>query len=225
MQVRDLTIQYGNRIILEHISLDIPKGDFVFLIGASGSGKTSLVNTLIGSVIPKSGEIISESWKQISLLSKKSLQDYRRTVGVIFQDYKLLPRKTVEENVSFALEVSGYKNREIQERLSVVLTKVGLIHKRKAFVEELSGGEQQRVAIARALIHDPQTIIADEPTGNLDPENALDVMSLLEELHRQGKTLIVATHDDRLVDRMKKRVIAFGNGWVLFDRIGGYATK
>jgi cell division transport system ATP-binding protein len=212
MQVRDLTIQYGNRIILEHISLDIPKGDFVFLIGASGSGKTSLVNALIGSVIPKSGEIISENGKQISLLSKKSLQDYRRTVGVIFQDYKLLPRKTVEENVSFALEVSGYTNREIQERLWVVLTKVGLIHKRNSFVEELSGGEQQRVAIARALIHDPQTIIADEPTGNLDPENALDVMSLLEELHRQGKTLIVATHDDRLVDRMKKRVIAFGNG-------------
>lgn len=225
MQVRDLTIQYGNRIILEHISLDIPKGDFVFLIGASGSGKTSLVNALIGSVIPKSGEIISENGKQISLLSKTSLQDYRRTVGVIFQDYKLLPRKTVEENVSFALEVSGYTNREIQERLSVVLTKVGLIHKRNAFVEELSGWEQQRVAIARALIHDPQTIIADEPTGNLDPENALDVMSLLEELHRQGKTLIVATHDDRIVDRMKKRVIAFGNGWVLFDRIGGYATK
>jgi cell division transport system ATP-binding protein len=225
MQVRDLTIQYGNRIILEHISLDIPKGDFVFLIGASGSGKTSLVNALIGSVIPKSGEIISENGKQISLLSKTSLQDYRRTVGVIFQDYKLLPRKTVEENVSFALEVSGYANREIQERLSVVLTKVGLIHKRNAFVEELSGWEQQRVAIARALIHDPQTIIADEPTGNLDPENALDVMSLLEELHRQGKTLIVATHDDRIVDRMKKRVIAFGNGWVLFDRIGGYATK
>jgi cell division transport system ATP-binding protein len=225
MQVRDLTIQYGNRIILEHISLDIPKGDFVFLIGASGSGKTSLVNALIGSVIPKSGEIISENGKQISLLSKKSLQDYRRTVGVIFQDYKLLPRKTVEENVSFALEVSGYTNREIQERLWVVLTKVGLIHKRNSFVEELSGGEQQRVAIARALIHDPQTIIADEPTGNLDPENALDVMSLLEELHRQGKTLIVATHDDRLVDRMKKRVIAFGNGGVIFDRIGGYATK
>ncbi len=139
MQVRDLTIQYGNRIILEHISLDIPKGDFVFLIGASGSGKTSLVNALIGSVIPKSGEIISENGKQISLLSKTSLQDYRRTVGVIFQDYKLLPRKTVEENVSFALEVSGYANREIQERLSVVLTKVGLIHKRNAFVEELSG--------------------------------------------------------------------------------------
>lgn len=225
MQVRDLTIQYGNRIILEHISLDIPKGDFVFLIGASGSGKTSLVNALIGSVIPKSGEIISENGKQISLLSKKSLQDYRRTVGVIFQDYKLLPRKTVEENVSFALEVSGYTNREIQERLWVVLTKVGLIHKRNSFVEELSGGEQQRVAIARALIHDPQTIIADEPTGNLDPENALDVMSLLEELHRQGKTLIVATHDDRLVDRMKKRVIAFGNGRIIFDRVGGYATK
>ena len=117
MQVRDLTIQYGNRIILEHISLDIPKGDFVFLFVASGSGKTSLVNALIGSVIPKSGEIISENGKQISLLSKKSLQDYRRTVGVIFQDYKLLPRKTVEENVSFALEVSGYTNREIQERL------------------------------------------------------------------------------------------------------------
>ena len=225
MQVRDLTIQYGNRIILEHISLDIPKGDFVFLIGASGSGKTSLVNALIGSVIPKSGEIISENGKQISLLSKKSLQDYRRTVGVIFQDYKLLPRKTVEENVSFALEVSGYTSREIQERLWVVLTKVGLIHKRNSFVEELSGGEQQRVAIARALIHDPQTIIADEPTGNLDPENALDVMSLLEELHRQGKTLIVATHDDRLVDRMKKRVIAFGNGRIIFDRVGGYATK
>lgn len=108
--------------------------------------------------------------------------------------------------------MSGYTNREIQDRLSVVLTKVGLIHKRNAFVEELSGGEQQRVAIARALIHDPQTIIADEPTGNLDPENALDVMSLLEELHRQGKTLIIATHDDRIVDRMKKRVIAFGNG-------------
>ena len=225
MQVRDLTIQYGNRIILEHISLDIPKGDFVFLIGTSGSWKTSFVNTLIGSIIPKGGEIISDNKGKINLLSKKSLQDYRRTIGVIFQDYKLLPRKTVEENVSFALEVSGYTNREIQERLSVVLTKVGLIHKRKAFVEELSGGEQQRVAIARALIHDPQMIIADEPTGNLDPENALDVMSLLEELHRQGKTLIIATHDDRIVDRMKKRVIAFGNGWILFDRIGWYATK
>lgn len=127
----------------------------------------------------------------------------------MFQDYKLLPRKTVEENVAFALEVSGYSSQEITYRLDRVLTQVSMLHRRTAFVEELSGGEQQRVAIARALIHDPQMILADEPTGNLDPTNALDVMSILQDLHLAGKTLVIATHDDRLVDRLQKRVITF----------------
>lgn len=222
MRIEHISLSYGNRLILDDISLDIPKGDFVFLIGHSGSGKTSFVNMLIGAVKPQKGKIIADDGLVISDASSRALQAYRRSIGVVFQDYKLLPRKTVEENVAFALEVSGYSSHEIAYRLDRVLTQVSMLHRRTAFVEELSGGEQQRVAIARALIHDPQVILADEPTGNLDPTNALDVMSILQDLHLAGKTLVIATHDDRLVDRLQKRVITFWNGRILGDDIGGY---
>ncbi len=217
MQFSHVSLAYDERTILKHIDITINMGEFVFLIGTSWSGKTSFIRSMIGALEPKEWHIFDKNGQDIYTLSSNELLSYRRKIGVIFQDFKLLPRKTVRENVAFAMEVSGYDNATIHKRVPEVLSQVGLLTKKDKFIESLSWGELQRTAIARALIHHPDIIIADEPTGNLDPKNAEEVIRLLTKLHESGKSIIIATHDDRLVDTQKKRVIAFSDGKILSD--------
>lgn len=224
MKLQNVTVSYGNKTVLRDVSLDFPKGSFTFLIGGSGSGKTSLIKTLIAEIRPKSGTVSDSGGRAVSNLSGKDLAVFRRNVGVVFQDYKLLPSKTVRENVAFAMEVCGYPDSKILTRVPEVLSQVGILSKKESFIDALSGGEAQRVAVARALIHDPDVIIGDEPTGNLDPENAMEVMKIFERLSESGKTVIIATHDDKIVNRMKKRVVALKDGRVASDsRNSGYS--
>lgn len=219
MKYENITLAYGERSILRDISLTIEPGEFVFLIGASGSGKTSFIKSLLGAKKLKKWHIFDDNGKDISLFSPKELLKYRRSLGTIFQDFKLLPRKTVRENVAFAMEVCWYSSQEITRRVPEVLSKVWLLAKKEVFIESLSGWEIQRTCIARALIHEPNIIIGDEPTGNLDRTNAMEIMYLLEELHKNGKTIIMATHDETIVNTMKKRVIAFEDGKIVSDTI------
>ena len=220
MIFHNVHLAYGNRTVLHNLNLEIRPGEFLFLIGASGSGKTSFIRSLIGEIQPKSGHIYNDKKKDISLLGSKQVLEHRRKIGVIFQDFKLLPKKTVYENVAFAMEVCGYDNRMISKRVPEILSHVGMLPKKDKFIETLSGGELQRTAIARALIHDPDIIIGDEPTGNLDPKNTSEIVLLLEKLSKEGKTIIIATHDDRLVDSLKKRVITFHDGKIFSDTEG-----
>ncbi len=217
MQFSHVDIAYGERTILKNIQTEIRQWEFVFLIGWSGSGKTSFIKALIGALAPKSGHIKNDLGKDIYKISGSDLLSYRRNIGVIFQDFKLLAKKTVRENVAFAMEVCGYDDRAIARRVPEVLAQVDLLHKKEKFIESLSWWELQRTAIARALIHHPDIIIGDEPTGNLDPRNAEEVISLLQKLNREWKTIIIATHDDRLVNTLKKRVIAFHDGKIFSD--------
>lgn len=210
-------LSYGDRTILKNIDTHIEPWEFVFLIGSSGSGKTSFIRSMIWALAPKTWTIHNARWENIYKISGNDLLKYRRSIGVIFQDFKLLPKKTVKENVAFAMEVSGYDMKTIHKRVPEVLSQVGMLTKKDKFIESLSGGELQRTAIARALIHQPDIIIGDEPTGNLDPKNAEEVIGLLEKLHKEWKTILIATHDDRLVNRLKKRVIVFWDGKILSD--------
>lgn len=210
-------IAYGDKTILKDMNFTIHPWEFVFFIGTSWSGKTSVIKSMIWSLPLKSWMLYDHAWNNIYSLSSSELLSFRRTIGVIFQDFKLLPRKTVKENVAFAMEVSGYDSSTIHKRVPEVLSQVWLLLKKDKFIESLSWGELQRTAIARALIHNPDMIIGDEPTGNLDPKNAEDVINILLKLHEQGKTIVISTHDDRLVNALKKRVIAFGDGKILSD--------
>lgn len=217
MKYENVTISYGERTILKDINLSLEPGEFIFLIGASWSGKTSFIKSLLWAKKLKSGHIFDDNWNDIALFSPKELLAYRRNLGTIFQDFKLLPRKTVKENVAFAMEVCGYNRHEIMQKVPEVLSKVWLLAKKEKFIETLSGGEIQRTCIARALIHWPHLIIGDEPTGNLDRTNAAEIMHLLEELHQSWKTIIIATHDEIIVNTMKKRVIAFKDWKIISD--------
>ncbi len=221
MHYDKVTIAYQERSILRHISLTIEPGEFVFLIGASGSGKTSFIRSLLGVIKPKSGTIKNDAGKNIATLRASELLHYRRSIGVIFQDFKLLSRKTVRENVAFAMEVCDYNKRDISKRVPEVLAQVWLLEKKEKFVETLSWGEIQRTCIARALIHNPAIIIWDEPTGNLDRKNADEIMHLLLELNKLGKTIIMATHDEHIVNKLRKRVVAFEDGKILSDTPSG----
>jgi cell division transport system ATP-binding protein len=217
MRYNNVTIAYKERSILRNISLSIEPWEFVFLIWASWSWKTTFIRSLLGIVSPKSWEIHNDDWKNIAKFSPWDLLQYRRDIGVVFQDFKLLQRKTVRENVAFAMEVCWYSKREITRRVPEVLAQVGLLEKKEKFIETLSGWEIQRTCIARALIHNPSIIIGDEPTGNLDRKNAEEIIHLLLELWKEWKTIIIATHDDHIVNKLKKRVIAFENGTILSD--------
>lgn len=217
MQFSHVTLSYRERSVLRDIDLIIEPGEFVFLIGASGSGKTSLIRAMIGAIRPKKWNIYDNLKRDVSNLKSNELLRYRRSMGIIFQDFKLLSRKTVRENVAFAMEVCGYNRTTIMKRVPEVLSAVGLLEKQNKFIETLSGWEVQRTCIARALIHHPNIIIGDEPTGNLDRKNAEEIMHLLETLNQEWKTVIVATHDDQIVNTMKKRVIAFKDGVILSD--------
>lgn len=222
MKIDNITLAFWNKIVLKEVTFDITSGEFVFLIGSSGSGKTSLIRSLIGDFRPLYGDIILDNGAHLyKNFNDDVLQAYRRKIGVVFQDYKLLDSKSVYENVAFAMEVCGYKEEYIKRKVPETLKLVGLLIKKDNFVYELSWGEKQRVSIARALVHDPQVIIGDEPTGNLDPITAQEIMDIFSELNSQGKTVIVATHDKNIVDALKKRVITFKDKKILTDVAGG----
>ncbi|MDD2871959.1 MAG: ATP-binding cassette domain-containing protein [Candidatus Gracilibacteria bacterium] len=227
MKIDNITLTFGNKTVLRDVDIEIKKGEFVFFIGYSGSGKTSLIRSLIGDFRPMRGDIILDN--NLSLykgMTEDSLLNYRRSIGVIFQDYKLLESKKVYENVAFAMEVCGYSDALIRKKVPEALEKVGLLIKKDKFIYELSGGEKQRVAIARALVHDPKIIIGDEPTGNLDPETAKEIMDIFLDINSDGKTVIMASHDSNIVNKLNKRVIAFQNKQVVSDTENGvYVLK
>src|SRR5690554_3680441 len=214
-----------NRPALGDVSLEIDKGEFVFLIGASGSGKSSLLRLILREERPNSGQI----WvlgKKLSAMPSRKVPYFRRSLGVVFQDFRLLPNKTVYDNVAFTLQVIGKSRGYIQEAVPDVLKMVGLAGKANRLPHELSGGEQQRVAIARAIVNRPAILLADEPTGNLDPSTSAGIMTLLERISQSGTTVIMATHDAGIVDQMKRRVIELVSGQIVRDeRQGGYQTQ
>lgn len=204
-----------------HLSLDISEGEFVFLVGPSGSGKTTIIKLLTGEVMADEGEIEVNGF-DLRAMKRKRLPKLRRTLGVIFQDFRLIEDKNVYENVAFAMHVVGAGRREIAERVPYVLKLVGLEGREKRLPQELSGGEQQRVAIARALVNSPRLIIADEPTGNLDPARSLELMLLLQKINELGTTVLVVTHEKELVNAFSKRVISLESGSIVSDAMGGY---
>lgn len=206
---------------LKGISFTIEDGDFVFLVGPSGSGKSTIIKLLTGEIVPTAGRVMVNGFS-MGRISDKQIPYMRRTIGVIFQDFRLIPKKTVFDNLSLAMRAVGATPRDIRTRIPYVLELVGLGKKADSYPTELSGGEQQRVAIARALVNNPNTIIADEPTGNLDPERSLELMSLLVKINELGTTVVVVTHEKDLVDRFGKRVVTIDSGHVVNDSVGGY---
>ena len=210
----------GNKA-LDGVSLSIEDGEFVFLVGPSGSGKSTIIKLITGEIKPTSGAVHVNGYS-LERIRRREIPYLRRTVGVVFQDFRLIANKTVYENVAFVMRAIGAREREIRERVPYVLELVGLDTKTRRHPGELSGGEQQRLAIARALVNNPSPIIADEPTGNLDPARSLEIMSLLTEINNLGTTMLVVTHERDLVERFPKRVIAIDDGRVISDGMDGY---
>ena len=208
------------RAALEQVSVDIEKGDFVFLVGASGSGKSTFLRLVLREYRPSTGKVYVAG-KEINRLASWKVPRLRRQIGTVFQDFRLLQNKTVSENVAFALQVIGKHKQHIEETVPETLELVGLEGKGDRFPDELSGGEQQRVAIARAFVNRPMILIADEPTGNLDPTTSVGIMKLLDRINRTGTTVIMATHDAGIVDQMRKRVIQLEDGRVVRDQNRG----
>ena len=209
---------------VKHTTLHIEKGEFAFIVGPSGCGKSTLMKMILKEVEPTSGSIYING-KDITNISKKKVPYLRRKMGIVFQDFRLLPDKTVYENVAYAMRVIEANPRVIKKQVPNVLSLVGLLKKSKMYPEQLSGGEQQRVAVARAIVNNPMMLIADEPTGNLDPETAWEIMSLLNDINRRGTTVVVATHAKEIVDKMQKRVIAIEDGTVCSDIKKGVYTS
>ncbi len=223
VHLKDVSMKYrsSGTQAADNLSLDIEEGEFVFLVGPSGSGKTTIIKLLTGEVRADSGELEVNGY-DLRSIRRRRLPQLRRTLGVIFQDFRLIEDKSVYENVAFAMHVVGAGKREIRERVPYVLKLVGLEGREKRLPQELSGGEQQRVAIARALVNSPRLIIADEPTGNLDPAKSLELMLLLQKINELGTTVLVVTHEKELVNAFSKRVISIESGKVVSDRMGGY---
>lgn len=214
--------QYGAIKALDNVDLKVNRGEFVSIVGPSGAGKSTLIKMLICEEKPSSGKIMIAD-RNIVKLKPSELPYYRRKVGVVFQDFKLLPQKTVYENVAFALEVCEASNEEIKDRVPKILDLVGMLKRKDNLPTELSGGERQRVSIARSLVHSPKILIADEPTGNLDPVNSWEIIDLLLRINRQETIVILATHNKAIVDQIKKRVILMKGGKIISDRVkGGY---
>ena len=205
---------------LDDITIDIAPGEFVFIVGTSGSGKSTLMKLLMHEEIPTAGEILVDG-RDVVRLTRKEVPYLRRGLGVIFQDFRLLEDKTVYENIAFAMQVIETPRKIIKRSVDAVLDIVGLREKSKSFPDQLSGGEQQRVAIARAIVNDPKIVIADEPTGNLDPATTWDIMDIFLRINVAGTTIVMATHDKDIVNRLKKRVIAIENGKIIRDQIRG----
>lgn len=218
--------QYSTGVeALSDVSICIHKGEFVFVVGKSGSGKSTFIKLLLKELNPTEGRIFVGG-RQVTNLKRKQVSLYRRKIGVVFQDFRLLKNKTVFENVAFAQEIIGMTKRDIARNVPIMLEMVGLKGKEKMYPHELSGGEQQRVAIARALINQPTILLADEPTGNLDPKTAWDIMMLLEEVNKMGTTVVVVTHNNDVVDVMQKRVINLEDGVLVRDeKKGGYHVE
>jgi len=223
----DVTKVYarGARPALDRVSVDIERGEFVFIVGASGSGKSTFLHLILREERPTGGRVFVAG-RDLSRLSSWKVPQLRRGIGVVFQDFRLLPNKTVFDNVAFALQVIGEPRHTIRLRVPEVLELVGLDGKEKRLPEELSGGEQQRVAIARAMVNRPPILLADEPTGNLDPTTSLGITRLLDRIHRNGTTVVMATHDDEMVDELRKRVIELKTGEVVRDESrGAYGSE
>ena len=222
IRLKDVEMEYDNGTrAIKGITLTIEDGEFVFLVGPSGSGKSTIIKLLTGEVEPCAGRIMINGFS-VSNISEKQIPLMRRTLGVIFQDFRLIEKKTVYDNLAFVMRAVGASPKEIRKRIPYVLELVGLGKKADSYPTELSGGQQQRVAIARALVNNPNTIIADEPTGNLDPARSLEIMSLLEKINDMGTTILVVTHERELVNRFGKRVVAIESGRIISDAAGGY---
>lgn len=210
---------------VKNANLEIDKGEFAFIVGSSGSGKSTMIKMLLKELEPNSGRIYING-TDITKIPKNKVPNLRRSMGVVFQDFRLLEDKNVYENVAYAMRVIGAGKRAIKRQVPNVLSLVGLLNKAKAYPNELSGGEQQRVAVARAIVNNPVILIADEPTGNLDAENAWEIMSLLNDINRRGTTVVVVTHARDIVDKMEKRVIAIDKGVIYSDiKRGGYINE
>lgn len=222
ISISNVTKQYrgSSRPALSNVSLEVEKGDFVFLVGASGSGKSSLMRLMLREDVPTKGSVHVLGENLVGIPSRR-VPFFRRRLGVVFQDFRLLPNKTVAQNVAFSLEVIGKSQGFIQEAVPDVLRLVGLDGKADRLPSELSGGEQQRVALARAIVNKPALLLADEPTGNLDPATSQEIMALIERINLAGTTVIMATHDRGIVDRLKKRVIELKDGEIVRDQVGG----
>lgn len=217
IEFKDVSKTYTTGVeAVKNVSLEIEKGEFVFIVGSSGCGKSTMIKMMLKEVEPTYGEIYING-KDITKLPKRKIPYLRRSMGIVFQDFRLLQDKTVYENVAYAMRVIGAGPRAIKKQVPNVLSLVGLLNKAKAYPDELSGGEQQRIAVARALVNNPSMLIADEPTGNLDPETAWEIMSLLNDINRRGTTVVVATHAKDIVDKMQKRVIAIEQGIIYSD--------
>jgi cell division transport system ATP-binding protein len=217
----DVSKVYSNgSVALSDVSVNIAEGDFVFVVGPSGAGKSTFIKLIFREEWPTSGQIIVNG-RNITELSLREVPFLRRGLGIVFQDYRLLPNKNVHENVAFAMEVIETPRREVQKRVNHVLELVGLRDLARNLPSELSGGEQQRVAIARAIVNKPRVVIADEPTGNLDPDTSWEIMKIFEKINEDGTTLVMATHDKTVVDAMKRRVIAIEKGRIVRDEAVG----
>ena len=219
-----VTKTYRTNIGLDDVSVDIEKGDFVFLVGPSGAGKSTFIKLILKEIDADKGNIFVNG-KDVTKMSNREIPELRRKVGTVFQDFRLLPKKTVFEYVAFAMEVLHKSKRQIRKQVPQVLSLVGITDKAHKYPDELSAGEQQRVAIARAIINNPMVLIADEPTGNLDPKTADEIMDLLEQINLRGTTIVMVTHAKDIVDRMKKRVIAIDKGRIVRDREGIYNIR
>ena len=211
----------SNTVALDRVDFSVDEGEFVFLVGISGSGKSTIIKLITGEIRPTSGKVIVNGY-DMSKIRRAKLPKMRRTLGVIFQDFRLIDNMTVYDNVAFAMRVVGARNRDIRKRVPYVLELVGLDGRERRFPHELSGGEQQRVAIARALVNNPRMIVADEPTGNLDPVRSLELMLLFEKINEMGTTVLVVTNEKELVNAFSKRVVAIEDGQVVSDGMDGY---
>ena len=225
IRLSEVTKEYANGTkALNGLSLEIQDGEFVFMVGPSGSGKSTVIKLLTGEVVPTSGRVMVNGFS-LNNISEWQIPHLRRTLGIIFQDFRLIEKKTVYDNMVFAMRVVGASPKEIKKRIPYVLKLVGLENKASRYPDELSGGEQQRVAIARALVNNPAMIIADEPTGNLDPARSLEIMTLLNRINELGTTVLVVTHEKDLVNRFDKRVVMLERGRVVSDGKGYYGRK
>ena len=225
IEFRDVSKLYsGGDIGLDEVTFSIERGEFVFLVGSTGSGKSTVMRLLIKELEPSAGSI-HVAGHDLGEIKRKRIAYYRRNIGVVFQDFKLLPTRTVHDNVAYALQVTGGSRREIRDKVPDILRLTGLSTKLHNYPDQLSGGEQQRVSIARAFVNHPPLLLADEPTGNLDPETSVDIMRLLYRINRTGTTVLIASHDQTMVDKMRRRVLELDHGRIVRDEATGYYTR